>query len=472
MLTKNRLIVSLVILGLGAIIGIASLGLAGAFDSGDSTPDETVVEQPGPTATSDPSPDSSEPDSPEPTPDTSTGNTPTTADGDPQPTYASPTATEPAPTATPVRHLPVVDPDPDFQDDLDNARFFAFFWPDTDFSRHTVSYDEIFSGGPAPDGIPAIDNPKFINPLMANSWLRDEEPVIAFDLNGVARAYPLQIMILHEIVNDVVGGVPVVVTFCPLCNSALAFERTVDGEVLDFGTSGNLRNSDLVMYDRQTRSWWQQFTGEGIVGTMAGRQLTFLPASIISWQDYKDAFPEGTVLSLETGFPQLRESYGLNPHVGYDRADRPPFLFDGIVDGRLLPKERIAAVTIGDADAAFPFTVLEEERVVSYMVGDQDVVVFFQDGTQSALDSDLFGFSKDVGATGVFDPFLDGRELTFIPVDGRFVDDQTGSTWNIVGHAIDGELAGSVLTPIVHANHFWFSWAAFKPQTKIYLGIG
>jgi hypothetical protein len=214
----------------------------------------------------------------------------------------------------------------------------------------------------------------------------------------------------------------------------------------------------------------QQFTGEGIVGTMAGRQLEFLPASIISWQDFKDAYPTGMVLSQDTGFPQLLESYGLNPYVGYDRADRPPFLLEGIIDGRLLPKERIAAVTIGDADAAFPFTILEEERVVSYIAGDQDVVVFFQDGTLSVLDSDLIGFSKDVGATRVFDPFLNCETLTFSHVDGRFVDDQTGSIWNIVGHATEGELVGEVLTPIVHANHFWFSWAAFKPQTKIYLG--
>ena len=293
------------------------------------------------------------------------------------------------------------------------------------------------------------------------------EPVISFEVDGDARAYPLQILTWHEIVNDVVGGVPVTVTFCPLCNSAIVFDRRLEGVVYDFGVSGNLRNSDPIMWDRQTESWWQQFTGEGIVGVLAGKKLTLLPSSIISWEDFKAANPEGKVLSRDTGF---RRNYGQNPYAGYDRVDNPPFLFEGDLDGRLLPKERVAAVTIGDVDAAFPFLLQDKERVVNYTVNGQELVVFFKPGTTSALDGSLIETSKDVGATGVFDLNLDGQKLTFRPQGGDFVDNETGSVWNILGEATEGPLTGKRLTPIVHGNHFWFAWGAFKPDTKIYQG--
>ena len=302
---------------------------------------------------------------------------------------------------------------------------------------------------------------------MPTIWIDSLEPVIAFELNGDARAYPLQILIWHEIVNDTVGGVPVVVTFCPLCNSAIAFDRRVDGVLYDFGVSGNLRNSDLIMYDRQTHSWWQQFTGQGIVGELTGKMLRFLSAPIISWEDFKSANPEGKVLSRDTGFSR---SYGRNPYAGYDRVDNTPILFYGDLDGRLLPKERVAAVTIGDEDAAFPFSILEEERVVNYTLNGQDLVVFFTPGTRSALDRSVFERSKEIGATGVFDPHLDGQKHTFRAKGDTILDNETGSVWNILGKAVEGPLTGKALEPIIHANHFWFSWAAFKPDTKIYQG--
>ena len=205
----------------------------------------------------------------------------------------------------------VVEPDPDYEDKLRSARLSTRGW-ETDFSRHTVPFNEIFSGGPGRDGIPPLDDPKFVTPDQADEWLGDLEPVIAFELNGEAKAYPLQILTWHEVVNDVVGGEPVVVTFCPLCNSAVAFERTLNGVVHDFGVSGNLRNSDLIMWDRQTETWWQQLTGEGIVGELAGQMLTFLPAPIISWADFKAAHPASQVLSRDTGFDR---EYGRNPYV-------------------------------------------------------------------------------------------------------------------------------------------------------------
>ena len=360
----------------------------------------------------------------------------------------------------------LVEPDPDYEDNLRRARINTRGWK-TDFSLHTVPFDEIFSGGVGRDGIPPIDEPKFTSQDDADRWLDELEPVISFQVNGEAKAYPLQILTWHEVVNDFVGGEPVVVTFCPLCNTAIAFERTVDGVVHTFGVSGNLRNSDLIMWDRQTQTWWQQLTGEGIVGEQAGKQLTFLPAQIIAWSDFKAAHPEGQVLSRNTGFVRR---YGQNPYVGYDRADQSPFLFNGELDGRLLPKERVAALTIADESAAFPFAILDQERVVNYNVGGTDLVVFFKPGTRSALGGLLIGKADEIGATGVFEVVVDGRQLTFRADGDVFVDNETGSSWNILGEAVDGPLTGTELTPIVHGNHFWFSWGAFEPDTKIYQG--
>ena len=374
----------------------------------------------------------------------------------------------PAPEAEEVSAQVAIEPDPDYESELRSAGISARGWQ-TDFSRHTVPYSEILSGGVPRDGIPPLDDPSFTTPEDASKWLGDQEPVIAFELNGDARAYPLQILTWHEIVNDVVGGVPVSATFCPLCNAALVFDRRLDGVVYDFGTSGKLRNSDLIMWDRQTESWWQQFTGTGIVGELAGKKLTILPASIISFSDFRAASPDGKVLSRDTGFSR---SYGQNPYAGYDRADQPPFLFDGDLDGRLLPKERVATVTIGEVDAAFPFSILEEERVVNYTVNGKDLVVFFKSGTVSALDKRSIRGSRDVGATGLFDAQVDGRQLTFRGEGDRFLDNETGSVWNILGQAVEGPLKGTVLAPVVHANHFWFAWGAFKPDTLIYQGVG
>lgn len=345
----------------------------------------------------------------------------------------------------------------------------------TNWNRRLIEYDEIRSGGPPRDGIRSIDDPKFISPEDAGEWLADNEPVIALEINGDARAYPLQIITWHEIVNDTVGDVPVVVTFCPLCNSALAFDRRVDGQVFEFGVSGLLRNSDLIMYDRTTETLWQQFTGVGIVGHLTGTNLTFLATSIVSFADFRSAHPDGLILSRDTG---LRGSYGRNPYAGYDTyqsslsAGGNLILFDGELDGRLAAADRVVTVSLEDAglDVAYPVTMLSKLGVINDTQGGQDLVVFFKPGTASALGASVIAEAEDVGATGVFDPWLDGQKLTF-RVDGeRIVDNETGSAWDILGQSIDGPLAGKSLSPVVHGDHFWFSWAAFKPDTVIYPG--
>jgi hypothetical protein len=364
------------------------------------------------------------------------------------------------PTEAPAVGTPTTEP----ETDLSNVRFSTAGWQ-TDFTKHSVPLSEISSGGPPRDGIPPIDEPKFESVTQADGWLAPKEPVIHVAIGNDVRAYPLQILVWHEIVNDEVHGVPVAVTFCPLCNTAITFDRRLGDQTLDFGTTGNLRHSDLVMWDRQTESWWQQITGEAIVGELTGQRLEMLPATIISWEEFRQQFPNGRVLSRDTGSSR---SYGRNPYVGYDQVDQPPFLFEGELDGRLPPKERVVTVSVGGEDVAYSFSVLTEQRVIADHVGGQPIVVFFQPGTTSALDAASIAASRDVGATGVYQPDIDGRPLTFTWQDDAFVDAETGSRWTLLGEAVDGPLAGKQLTPIVHGTHFWFAWAAFKPETRIY----
>ncbi len=335
----------------------------------------------------------------------------------------------------------------------------------TNFDKHSVPLTEIRSGGPPKDGIPALDRPKFVSVADAGGWLKAAEPVIALTVGAESRAYPMQILVWHEIVNDTVGGVPVTITFCPLCYTAIAFDRRAAGRVLDFGTTGNLRSSDLVMYDRQTESWWEQVIGQAIVGDLTGTQLTILPASIVSWDTFRLAHPEARVLSRDAGF---NRSYGVNPYSGYDQANSRPFLFDGRPDGRLAPKEHVVTVSLGGEDVAYPYTVLKQRRVVHDSVGGTTLEVLYRPGTASGLDAGGVADGFDLGASGVFSPELDGRDLTFKAAGSDFLDVETGSHWNLLGHAVSGPMAGRQLTLIVHGDDFWFAWAAFKPATRIY----
>ena len=334
----------------------------------------------------------------------------------------------------------------------------------TDWSKHSIEYHDLLSGGPPRDGIPPIDQPKFIENQLAAQWLKPNDPVIALEINGDARAYPLQILTWHEIVNDVVGEIPVTITFCPLCNSAVVFKRNHQGITYDFGTSGLLRHSDLVMYDRQTESLWQQFTGEAIVGVMTGEQLMMIPSGLIGFEQFQAAYPAGKILSKETGYSR---EYGRNPYPGYDDIRNNPFLFRDPLDERLPAMARVVTVSDGKYHNAYPVELLEKLGVIHHQLGNQAVVIFHQDGVSSALDTTRIANGDDVGATGVFVPLVGKQELTFIKERG-FVDEQTGSHWNIVGQAILGPLKGKQLDRLVHADQFWFSWGAFRPDTLIY----
>ena len=261
-------------------------------------------------------------------------------------------------------------------------------WPDTDFSMSAVDLGEIMSGGPPKDGIPSIDKPKFVAVAEVDD-LVGREPVIGLTVNGEARAYPLQVLTWHEIVNDEIGGVPVAVTYCPLCNAAIVFDRRVEvggsTTVLEFGTTGKLRRSDLVMYDRTTESWWQQFLGEAIVGELTGTRLDMLPARLESWERFKAANPDGEVLVPNN--PGMR-SYGRNPYVGYDGAPRP-FLYRGDYPDGIEPMAYVVAV----GSEAWALDLLRQAGSIE----SGGLTLTWEPGLASALDSAAISEGRDIG---------------------------------------------------------------------------
>ena len=347
---------------------------------------------------------------------------------------------------------------------LRNVSFDISGW-DTDFARHSVPLTSIMPGGPPPDGIPPIDHPHYVSIAAAARFLAPREPVIAVVAGGQARAYPLQILIWHEIANDTLGGVPVAVTYCPLCNSAIAFDRRAAGRILTFGTTGNLRNSDLVMWDRQTQSWWQQFSGQAIVGSLTGTQLHELDAQTLSFADFRARYAEGDVLSRNTGF---QRPYGQNPYQGYDAPSSRPFLYSGRLDPRLPPVERVESITVGGGAVVVPFSALEKHPVASLTVGGDSAVVLFDRHVLSPLDQANIAQSRETGTAVAFDRRLRGRTLDFRPAGpGTMTDMQTGSRWDITGRAVAGPLRGAQLRRLQDLNAFWFAVAAFLPHARL-----
>jgi hypothetical protein len=319
----------------------------------------------------------------------------------------------------------------------------------------------------SPDGIPSIDDPKFLDTSEVD-FIDDREPVLSLEVGDTAKAYPLQIMTWHEIVNDSINGKPVTVSYCPLCNSAIAYNRTVNGESIEFGTSGSLYKSALIMYDRRTESLWSHFTGKAVAGELTGTELELIPVSTVAWEDWREANPDGKVLSRETGIPGYEQRYGVNPYTGYDEVGSNPFAFSGEVDGRLPAKARVVGIGEGREAIAVKFTALRDQPVIQATVGGRKTTTWFVPGTASALDTRAISQGRDVGSTGVFERTVDGQTLTFTAAEGEmFTDEQTGSTWNILGEAVEGPMKGTELTEVEHVDTFWFAWAAFQPDTVI-----
>jgi hypothetical protein len=324
--------------------------------------------------------------------------------------------------------------------------------------KSIVPLDQIVSGGPPPDGIPSIDNPKFISLQEASKFLEDSELVLGLNINGDIRAYPLQILVWHEVVNDEVGGVPVAVTYCPLCFTNQVFNRTIDDgqEVVEFGTSGKLYNSNLVMYDRTSKSLWSQAMAEGIVGKYAGSKLERVPFDIVYWKEWKQLYPDSKILSRDTGSSR---PYGADPYGDYYTNSDVLFPISNR-DDRLGLKEIVVGFENKGQYKAYKLQEIEDNKVINDQVNGKSITLF-----------SLYPFM-----IRAYDPVVeDGAEKIVLQFDynaenNKFIDKQTGSEWNFEGKAISGQMKGKQLTRIAFDEGFWFEWVAFHPKTEIYPG--
>jgi hypothetical protein len=335
--------------------------------------------------------------------------------------------------------------------DTDNSSVSSSSLASAQEENAIVSLDQIVSGGPPPDGIPSVDNPKFISVKEADGFLEDAELVVGVNINGDTRAYPLQILVWHEIVNDNVGGIPVAITYCPLCFTNQVFNRTLeDGNVVEFGTSGKLYNSNLVMYDRLSESLWSQALAQGIVGKYAGVKLQRIPFDLANWKEWKELYPESKVLSRDTGSSR---PYGADPYGGYYTNSEVLFPVSNR-DDRLGLKEIIIGLENDGQYKAYKLQDIEDKRIINDEINNKSISLF-----------SLFPFM-----VRAFDPVIDYQALQFKynPQNSTFVDLQTGSEWNFEGIAINGELKGKELIRLPYDEGFWFEWVTFHPKTEVY----
>lgn len=273
-------------------------------------------------------------------------------------------------------------------------------WPDTDFSKSSINLSEIISGGPPKDGIPAIDNPQHGAVYDVVDMYGDMEPMILVQLDNHSKAYPLSILMWHEIANDKIGSIPITITYCPLCNTSIVFDRRVQYKnktsKLDFGVSGKLRHSDMIMYDRQTQSWWQQYTGEGIAGELTGKLLSQIPSKVVPFSEIKKHHPNTQVL-MPTDH-KFRD-YGRNPYVGYDQLSNP-FLYTGQYDG---PGKALSYV-IAIEDQAW---LLSDVRA-SGSISRNQIKITWNQGMNSALSTKTIKKGRDIGFVHVARKLPDG----------------------------------------------------------------
>ncbi|GBC69660.1 hypothetical protein HRbin01_01362 [archaeon HR01] len=312
--------------------------------------------------------------------------------------------------------------------------------------RYLVPPEEILPGGPPKDGIPSIDEPVFI-PAGEAGYLGPGDLVVGIEYGGVVKAYPHKVMVWHEIVNDVVGGTPVAITYCPLCYTATAFIRMVSGSVTTFGVSGKLYNSDLVMYDRLTETYWSQHLGLGIMGPMAGASLERLQVDVMTWSKWRGLHPDTLVLSTDTGFSR---PYGYDPYGDYYRSRGVMFPVKNL-DDRLHPKAIVYGLVVDGVAKTYEQGTISRAAVLNDEVNGRPVVV-------------VSPFQQYVRA---YSRRLVGETLEFVYEDGRVVDRKTGSVWDIGGRAVEGPLKGRSLEQVVVYPAFWFAWAAFYPGVEL-----
>ncbi len=353
---------------------------------------------------------------------------------------------------------------------LRNPRNIPYRWK-TDTTSKTVQLSGFTVAVPK-GAFPVLNMPRFIGSDKGRQVYFRHEPVISLAVGGRAKAYPLNVLTAHEIANDTLGGIPILVTYCPLCNASVAYDRRLrfkgKERLLSFGVSGMLRHSDMVMYDLQTETWWQQLMGEALVGSLAGAELKVLPSLVISVEEFFQRYPNGQILSPETG---LGRDYGQNPYVGYDDLKNSPydaFIDKSKVDKRLPPMERVVDVESQGKHKIYPFSAIAKEGVINDAFNGKNVVVFYESTTVSVLDERDISKSRRVGTATLFNAVLGGQKLTFQRKGNLFADKETGSAWDITGRSTAGPLKGKQLRIEPHSNHFAFAWLAFFPESEIY----
>ena len=318
---------------------------------------------------------------------------------------------------------------------------------ETNGVKHIIPLDKIKGGGPPKDGIPSIDRPVFAN-IQGSNFMSDSDTVIGLEINGEAKAYPLFILVWHEIVNDNVGGTPVAVTYCPLCYTNQVFERIIDGQEVEFGTSGKLYNSNLLMYDRFTESYWSQALGMAVKGELSGYKLNLIPFDVITWGDWKILHPDTLVLTTDTG--HIR-SYATDPYGNYYTEPRILFPVENS-DDRMHPKEIILGFNQGNTYKAYKQSDIESNILLNDSIDKTPVLL-------------VSLFSQNSRA---FERTLDDKVLDFEYIENKITDKQTNSEWNYDGLSISGEYEGKQLKRMHIEPGFWFEWVAFHPETLVY----
>lgn len=346
-----------------------------------------------------------------------------------------------------------------FGDSANIRKWKAEGWTKTDFSKATVDLSEVISGGPPRDGIPPIYTPTFETSTEATKWLPESEPVMVYKSRGEARAYPLRILLWHEIVNDTMHDKSFIVTYCPLCNSGIIFDTMLDGQKVKFGVSGKLRNSDMVMYDHRHESWWQQLTGEAIAGKDAGSYLKMLPSHTVSFKTFKARFPNGEVLSQDTGYSR---AYGANPYVGYDSLEKP-FLMLKEVDDRLPALSRVIGFQLAGKAYLVPLASMQDKAVAQAVAGEHPLVLFNLSESNSAVDARRVKNSKLIDMVTVY---ANPEKLRFVMRDGHVVDSKYGFSWNAFGEGSEGGKIKKRLEPVENGMHFAFAWLAFHEKSE------
>ena len=331
-----------------------------------------------------------------------------------------------------------------------------------DGTKYLVHPSLILSGGPpkggisVDKGIPAIVNPKFETAAQA-TWLSGNDLVFGLVVDGAARAYPKQILVFHEIVNDKINDKPLLVTYCPLCGTGIAFERRLPtGEEANFGTSGKLYNSNLVMYDDKTDTYWTQVGGKAIVGELTGAKLKQIPIDTMLWKDWKKLHPNTQVLSRNTGYIR---AYGLDPYGDYYSNDFVGF-GASFSDARLHPKTMVSGITINGIAKAYPVEEVGKAGLVNDVVNNLSILVV----KDPSIDVKQF----EINPLRTYNRELEGKILEFELQEGKLFDKQTSSQWNFDGVAIDGQYKGKRLLTIDSTSAMWFSWLSFNPKTELF----